>query len=332
MKKVQCAALPTPIQKLENITKKVNANIYIKRDDMTGLGLGGNKLRKLDYLVADAIENKCNVLLTYGGVQTNHGRLTAAAAAKFNMKSVIVCFGNEPKDESGNLILDKMLNADVRFVQIDLNDNKDKVFERLNTVTENIVKQYEKKGDKVYIIPIGGSNTIGTYGYIECVKEILNQNIQIDYVVTALGSGGTFSGLWLGAKYYKAPFEVIGISVGQRGDNANKDLVKLINETSEKNNLGIECKENDIWVEDKYFGKGYNIPDAKTREIIYYLAQTEGIFVDPCYTAKAFNGMLDLIKIGKIKPNKNILFIHTGGAPALYTTEHLKEIQADVRK
>lgn len=344
LKKIETGIYPTPLHKLDNLSRQINkADIYVKRDDLTGFAFGGNKLRKLDYLVADAKEKGYTTLLTYGGVQTNHGRLTAAVAAKNNMKCVIMCYGQPPEYASGNLILDQILGAEVCFMdptevrKLPADQLGKGYIELKERSTKTIIERYESKGDKVYKIPIGGHTIIGAMGYMDAVKEILVQmkdmNLSFDYLISGLGSGGTFAGLWLGAKYYKAPFEIIGISVSHKGEEDIKGLVHFMNVANKELELGLDTIHvEDIKYYNDYVGPGYNIPDEETRSYMTLLAQSEGLFVDPCYTGKSFRGLVDLIEKGIIEKDSQVLYLHTGGTPGIYSKEHLDDMQASYWK
>jgi D-cysteine desulfhydrase family pyridoxal phosphate-dependent enzyme len=317
-------------------------NIYIKRDDLTGFALGGNKLRKLDYLLKDAIDNGCTVLITYGGVQTNHGRLTAAVAAKFGLKCGIIMDGPAPKKISGNLILDKMLGADLFFMDDsnfkgESNSNEEylqKYKQLLDKTTKKVIKMYEEKGDKVYVIPIGGSSPLGAAGYVMAAKEINDQlkemKINMDYVFTGFGSVGTFAGLYLGAKYFNAGFTPIGIAVSHKSDLEIQEKVDYIEETNKFLELGVDVKLDDMWIERGFVGISYNVPDLETRKYVYMMAREEAIILDPCYTGKAFRGMVEMIETGKFKKNSNLMLIHTGGAPGLFSESHSDAMQQEL--
>lgn len=340
LQKVQTGFLNTPIHELKSISQKYKTKILIKRDDLTGFALGGNKLRKLDYLVKDAIDNNCSVLLTYGGPQTNHGRLTAAAAVRFGLKCGIIMDGIPPQKASGNIVLDKMMGADLFFMD-DSNFKscsrdvyKEKYAALKEKTTSEVIKMYEEKGEKVYPIPVGGSSEIGAAGYIMAVKEILGQlkekNEKVDYLVTGFGSTGTFGGLYLGAKHYDAPFEIVGISVSEKTDEDLQEKVDYINKVSKYFDLDINVKYEDVWVERGFVGNGYNIPDEVTRKYIYEMAREEAIILDPCYTGKTYRGLIELIKNKKIKEGSTVLLLHTGGVPGIYSNEHLEAMQKEI--
>ncbi len=323
--KMKTGFLDTPIHKLDNISKDLRCNIYIKRDDMTGYAFGGNKLRKLDYLIKDALDKGCDTLLTYGGPQTNHGRLTASVAARFGMKSIIIMDGQKPKEASGNIILDLMMNSDLYFT-----DNA----EKKDSIREEVINKYESQGHKVYEIPVGGSSELGILGYFDAAEEINSQintmDIDLDFIVCGYGSAGTYGGLLLGKKYFNNKYKVIGVSVSEKSEKQISNDIDYMNRAAVKYNMGIKLTRDDLWIEKGFVGKGYNIPDEETRKTIYYVAGKEAVILDPCYTGKAFRGMMNLIKEGKIVPNSNVLFIHTGGTPGIYVKEHLEEFQKEL--
>ncbi|MDL2212110.1 D-cysteine desulfhydrase family protein [Erysipelotrichaceae bacterium OttesenSCG-928-M19] len=336
-KRVEVGYVNTPLEYLSNLTNYFNkGKIYIKRDDLTGLALGGNKTRKLDYIVKYALDNNYTTLLTYGAPQTNHGRLTIAAAAKFGLKSILICEGKKPEKMEGNLLLDRMLNG--RIVFIDRKDMDEKTYQEYKIkVVQEVIKKYEANNEKVLEVAMGGSSPLGAYGYMQCIKEIVEQiaqqDIKIDHLVCAYGSMGTFAGLWLGAKYYQAPFDIIGIPVFPT-PFALADCVKLINELAKECQIDIKCDISDLKVlgglkNNKYAGPAYGRSNQEIRKAMYLLASQEAIITDPCYTGKVAYGLVDLIENDYFK-NDNVLFLHTGGSPALYATPHNEEIQADL--
>jgi 1-aminocyclopropane-1-carboxylate deaminase/D-cysteine desulfhydrase-like pyridoxal-dependent ACC family enzyme len=234
--KIETGFYNTPIHKMNNISNDFNCSIYIKRDDLTGYALGGNKLRKLDYLIKDAIDQGCDTLLTYGGVQTNHGRLTASVAARFGMKCIIIMDGKRPENPSGNLILDIMMNADLYFLG-DVNlENGNNTIDKKMCIRNKVVKSYEKKGHKIYEIPVGGSSELGILGYFDAVKEINNQvndlKVKLDYIVCGYGSAGTYGGLILGQKYFNKEYKIIGIAVSEKSEEKISSDIKYMNNAS----------------------------------------------------------------------------------------------------
>lgn len=342
LKRAAVGYINTPLEYLPALTQEVgHGKLYVKRDDMTGLALGGNKTRKLDYIVQYALDNGYTALMTFGGVQTNHGRLTVAAAIRFGLKPILILKGKKPDQLSGNLLLDRMMGADIYFVDMSAADalpeeQREAAKKKyLNECTAKIVADYTAKGDKVLNIPVGGQTAIGSAGYIQAIPEIMRQmkeqDIQAKYLVAGYGSTGTFAGLWAGAKYYHAPFEVIGIPI-EPDYRPLSETVDFINGLSATFELGFTCQAEDIHLEygvgdNFYGGTGYNQPDAVTQGYIELLAKTEALFVDPCYTGKVLHGFVDLVRTGVIPDGESAIMLHTGGAPGLWTKEHLDAIQ-----
>ncbi len=332
-KKVNLGIFPTPLQWMENLTKEIGfGDLYVKRDDLTDVGLSGNKIRKLEYLIYDAKEKGCNTLLTFGGPQTNHGRLTVAAAAKCGMKSILILNGKRPDYCSGNLVLDELMGADIYFCSENYTN------EEVDRLVATVIAKYEAQGDKVYSIPVGGSNEVGAVGYIQMVPEMLKQmeeqNISSKHLVCGAGSLGTFGGLWLGAKYYKAPFEVIGVCISPTA-RPLEYAVDYINGISEYYEMGITCRAEDLHIifdeqGQHYAGLGYNIPDKTTRDYMRLMARNEAIILDPCYTGKVFHGYIDMIRSGFIPKGDSAIFLHTGGFPAIWSQEHLDAVQEEL--
>ena len=347
LKKVDCGFFPTPLHKLNNLSKELGCNIFMKRDDLTGMGANGNKIRKLEYLVRDALDQGCTTLMTFGGPQTNHGRQTAAVAKKFGMRCIIVATMEEsgPNEKlSGNLLLDAILDAEVIFLDtssIDKtpgrspDDIKADTLQLRRKVADQIIAECAEKGEKVYEMPAGGSTEIGCMGYFFAVKEILDQlhemNQPIDYLICPSGSNGTYAGLGLGAHYYKAPFQVIGSCVSPHDPVYVEKMAEYINRASAQFELGVTAKAEDIHMLCKeYAGPAYDTPDPVTFETIYRLARSEGLFVDPCYTGKGFTAVIKEIENGNIPQGSNVLFVHTGGLPGLYSQQHLEKFSKDL--
>ncbi|MDF9867578.1 D-cysteine desulfhydrase [Bacilli bacterium PM5-3] len=335
--RVDVGYINTPLERLNNLSDYYSdVDIYIKRDDMTGLALGGNKTRKLDYIVKYALDNNYTTLLTVGGPQTNHGRLTIAAAAKFGLKSILVCDGKAPKKAQGNLILDKMMGAEVIFIDDEGRTDEQQAIHKKEEIAK-IIQEREANGEKVLDIPLGGSSAIGAYGYLQCAKEIIDQlkemNLKIDYLFCGYGSTGTFAGLWLGAKYFGADFEVVGVPVFPT-PFSTEHCANLINELADNCEIDIDCKPEQLKViggfeNNKYAGPAYGKTNEEIREVIYQMAQQEGIICDPCYTGKTLYGMIDSIKSPEVY-NKKLLFLHTGGAPAIFADPFAEDIQEEI--
>ena len=338
VKFVETGILDTPLHKLPRVSEELKIELYIKRDDLTGFGLGGNKLRKLDYLVSDAIVTGCNVLLTYGGYQTNHGRLTAAAAARLGLKCVMILDGPPPKEATGNLILDKMMGAEVVFMDdssfAGAADYAEKYAALKAKATAVVIAKYEAMGDKVYSIPVGGSSETGAAGYIKCAKELGEQlkdmDVAPDYIFCAYGSAGTYAGMTVGLKYYGVPGSLVGVCVSHKDDAAIKGGLDYINRTAATWETGLTFDLADLWIERGYVGVGYNQPDPDTRAASYFMASREAILLDFCYTGKVFRGLVDMVKSGKIAEGSKVVMLHTGGAPGLFSDRHQAACQAEL--
>lgn len=309
----------TPIEFLPNFTKALGApNIYIKRDDLLGLTMGGNKTRKLEFLMADAIEKGADTIITCGAVQSNHCRLTLSAAVKEGLKCQLILEERIPNsykpDASGNNYLFNLLGVeDVKVVPGGSNMDEE---------LESLAEELKSQGRNPYVIPGGGSNPLGALGYVACAEEILEQmfetNTNFDYIVTATGSTGTQAGLIAGLKGNNAHIPLIGISVRREKEVQIENVFKLASQVSEKLELDDPVKKEDILVYDEFVGKGYAYPTQGMIDAVQLLARTEGILVDPVYSGKALDGLINLVKDGHFKDAKNILFIHTGGSPVLF--------------
>ncbi len=328
--RVKLGNIKTPIDKLENLSKEFKNNIYIKRDDTNGIGAGGNKVRKLEFILGDALSKDANVVITSGGVQSNHVRLTMASANKVGLKGVAVLVGEEPPIYKGNLLLNKVLGADIHFANIKNKEglSKGELNKLLDEEGEKKVLElkakYETQGKKVYIIPSGGKTPAGIAGYVSATLEIFQQiqekRLNIDYILTGVGTASTIASLIIGEKLFKTGIKPIGILVTNTLGNAKeyaKMVKKEIDYYLEVFNWNLDISLEDIRLFDAYSGEGYGVPSEQGVDAIKKLARTEGIFVDHIYTGKAFAGLLDLSRKEYFK-NKNVLFLHTGGEPALF--------------
>tara|TARA_A100001037_G_scaffold100937_1_gene91966 strand:+ start:968 stop:1990 length:1023 start_codon:yes stop_codon:yes gene_type:complete len=314
---------PTPLEYLENLTQHLDGpDIYIKRDDCTGLAFGGNKSRKLEFLIGDALKNKADVIITAGAVQSNHCRQTAAAATKFGMECIIVAKPSWSKEYNGNLFLDELLGAKLVLLEED-NEALDQGGKlSMEETIENLMADLKTKGKNPYYIPVGGSNSIGSLGYISMTMELIAQanemGIEIGSMVAASGSGGTQTGMILGADVEKSGIQTVGMAISSDATIVIPKLKDLCNQTSDYYELGLSYDEKDIIFNDNYIGEGYGIPSEEMIEAVKLLARKEGIILDPVYSGKAFAGMVDLIKKGYFDKSKAVVFIHTGGTPALF--------------
>nr|WP_253725843.1 D-cysteine desulfhydrase [Brevibacillus borstelensis] len=310
----------TPIEELKRLSEALGGPaIYIKRDDLLGLAAGGNKTRKLEYLVADALKQGADTLITCGAVQSNHCRLTLAAAVREGLRCQLVL--SEPEtggynpQTSGNHLLFHLMGAEK--LQIIPADGD------MPAEMEKLAAALEKEGRKAYPIPVGGSSEVGTLGYMACAEEIEQQawemGIPFDYVVTATGSAGTQAGLIVGFAARQSSASVIGINVSRDRETQEKKVHELLLSTAELVGLKGEWPASLVRCEDEYVGPGYAIPTPEMVEAVKLLAQTEGILLDPVYTGKAMAGLIGLIRKGAFRKEDRVLFLHTGGAPALYT-------------
>jgi len=304
---------PTPLHPLPNLSARLGGPaLWVKRDDQTGLATGGNKTRKLEFLVADALQQRADTLITVGAPQSNHARQTAAAAAKSGLKAALVLRGSAPPDRTGNILLDDLVGADIFWAGT----------RPLNEAAAEVAAELSARGQRPYLIPLGGSNPIGAVGYatamLEFVEQIKTIGTTFDAIVFATSSGGTQSGLALGAKLSGYTGRILGISVDHQADQLVPRLVELANATAQHSGEAITFSAQDFEVNDHYLGGGYAVMGKPEREAIQLCAQTEGLLVDPVYTGRALAGLIDLTRVGEFKARQNVLFWHTGGTPALF--------------
>ena len=328
--KVDLVLSPTPLEYLAGISEDLGVHFYIKRDDLTSLGTGGNKLRKLEYLLADAKAQGATMLLTVGGAQTNHGRLTAAAAAKYGMKCAIVSEDAYPGEISANILLDRIMGADVV-----LNHSEDEKLP-LEEMVRMTTERYEAAGEKVYYIPVGGSNAVGSTGYIDAAKETAKQALSMGLkdgtMVVTIGSFGTYTGLFAGLREIGAPFALKGVTIMPYDQPVKKVAAKQFAALKEFAGLAQnDPKEEDFDIVTDYHYGDYNNPVAEVRKAIYYMARREGIILDPCYTGKTFNAICKMVQEEIIAPDSNVIFIHTGGIPGINGPVHRKEFEKELR-
>ena len=297
---------PTPMYKLPNMSRELGTNIWIKRDDLCGVTLGGNKVRKLEYLLADAKKQGYDLVMTTGQAQSNHAMLTAACALRCGMDCVLVLKKRGITECKGNQILNRLMGVEVRFVDT---DSYDDIYREMDKIAEEM-------GRKVYKIPCGGSNALGSIGYIDCMKEIADSGVPFDHVVCACGSGGTAAGTVLGAKMYLPDTHVMCSMV----DNDPFDVIvpELMKETVKLLDADVEVPVPDLL---DMCGPGYSIPSEDGNEAIAMMMRLEGIVLDTCYTGKAFAGLVKRAREGYYKPEDNVLFVHTGGAAGLFAQD-----------
>ncbi len=342
--RIHFAHLPTRVEFLPRLSKHLGGvKIYIKRDDQTGLALGGNKTRKLEYLIADAQSKNANVLITAGAIQSNHCRQTAAAAAKFGFECILVLTGEgiktkmsaeiqtlgektiDPKVLSlpnGNLLLVQLFGAKIVWAEANQRE----------TVLQETFSLVEKQGKHPYLIPFGGSNPIGAMGYLTGMRELMDQieaSAMPEYpnwIVFPSASGGTHAGLALGAHLFGFQGKVLGINVDEPEDVLKDRVAKLTTMTAEFIEAGHSFTPNEILVNGHYLGKGYGVMGEPEKEAIQLFARFEGILLDPVYTGRAAAGMIDLVRYGFFTADQVLLFWHTGGTPALFAQRYQSDV------
>ena len=324
LQKKSLGFFPTPVAELKRLSQHFKGpRIFIKRDDLTGLALGGNKTRKLEFLVADALNQGCDTLITAGAAQSNHCRQTAAAAAACGLSCHLALGGAPPDILDGNLLLNDILGAKIHWT------GSLRKGETIPDIADNLTS----KGNKPYVIPYGGSNEIGAAGFIEAIKELQTQldqlDIQVSHIIFPSSSGGTHAGMMIGKSVFaRNNFELLGIGIdkGEAGDLPfNEHILSLANSTCKKLNIEVEYTLKDVVLKNEYLGDGYGVVGDLERKAIKLTARTEGILVDPVYTGRAMGGLISMIEQKELTNTDTVLFWHTGGCPALfpYSTEIL---------
>lgn len=308
---------PTPLIELRRLSERLSGpRIFMKRDDLTGLAMGGNKTRKLEFLVGEALALGCDTLVTGGAEQSNHCRQTAAAAAMSGFSCHLVLGGQAPKVPNGNLLLDQLFGAQIHWTG---------EFRKGEKIPE-IAEEIRQSGKKPYIVPYGGSNPIGAAAFVEAVRELITQfkelNESVTHILFPSSSGGTHAGLTLGKHIFDQQFHFIGIGIdkGEADDvPLNEQVINLTNSTAERLGIDHTFSAADITIRNEYLGEGYGIIGDLERRAIRLTAETEGILVDPVYTGRAMGALIDMVEKKEFSPYDKILFWHTGGTPALFS-------------
>jgi D-cysteine desulfhydrase family pyridoxal phosphate-dependent enzyme len=307
---------PTPLTRAVNLERTLGGDvprIYLKRDDLTGLAFGGNKARKLEYLVAAALAEGATTLVTEGAVQSNHARMTAAAAVIAGLKCTLILDARRGAEVQGNLLLDRLMGADVRIVS---------GREERQALMASIGDELRERGERPYVIPTGGSVPVGALGYVAAVEEITGQLLAMGEAPSRLyfptSSLGTQAGLAVGAHAYSASFVPIGIAVEGGKDDMCRHGLELARETAKLIDYDVTIRPEDIHIDDGFFGEGYGIPTAEGLDAIRLLARTEAVFLDPVYTGKAMSGLLAHIRRGELTVDDSVIFLHTGGGPSIF--------------
>lgn len=321
--RINLSHLPTPLEPLSRLSRELEGpEIYVKRDDCTGLATGGNKVRKLEFLLGDALANNCDTIMTIGGLQSNHARQTAAAAAKLGLKCelFLVDIPGTPREgygTNGNILLDRLLGAKVNILHADTSPL---------SAMEMRASAIEQAGGKPYIIPMGGSNGIGSLGYVDCAFELVKQwrekELDFDYIVMATGSCGTQAGMLAGLAMQDVSIPVIGVSVLANEAEQKARLRPVADETCDLLDLP-HFPDDQVICNGNYFYPSYGVPNESTLEAVSLLARTEALLLDPVYTGKGMAGLIDLVRQGIFTKNDRVLFLHTGGQAALFPYESM---------
>jgi len=329
--RVTLSQLPTPMHRMENLSGRFNSyDLYVKRDDQTGLAFGGNKARKLDFIMADVVNKKADCIVTWAGVQSNWCRQVAAAATKLGIRTVLVLFKGprSPEGYDGNLLLDRIFDAEIRIADAGEIENMLEL-DSVRHIVEPVADEMKALGLNPYLVPVGGSlvegsmqQPWGALGYVESFIEIVEQSeklgIGFDAVVLASGSGGTQAGLLVGAKLLAPATRIVGITVYGSAAKVTQYVRSVADRTLELLGESTRVSDNDVIVFDEYLDQGYGVFNDDVGEAIRVVARSEGLLLDPVYTGKSVAGMLDLMRKGYFKAGRNILFLHTGGTPALF--------------
>ena len=314
------AHLPTPLEPLERISAALGGpNLWIKRDDCTGLSSGGNKTRKLEFLMADALEQGADTIITQGATQSNHARQTCAIAAKLGLECHILLedrtgYDDEAYVHNGNVLLDQLHGASISVRPADSD---------MNAEMEQLAQLLRDDGSKPYVIPGGGSNEIGALGYVNAAFELTHQanerSLRIDHLLHATGSAGTQAGLVLGMEAMNSGIPVYGVSVRAEKQKQEENVYGLVQRTAEFMGYSPDLVAREkVVANSDYVGPGYGLPTEAMIEAVKMLACYEGILLDPVYSGKGFSGLIDLVRKGHFKKGENVVFLHTGGSVSLF--------------
>lgn len=316
--RLKFAHLPTPIEELPRLSEVLGGpRIIVKRDDQTGLAFGGNKTRKLEFLVAEALEQGARTLITGGALQSNHCRQTAAAAARFGLDCILVLNGEMPDQPSANLLIDQLFDAEI--ITIPDRSLRDQT---LHDAFDKAVND----GRKPYLVTYGGSSPTGALGYAFAMEELVKQQVEPEWIVFGTSSGGTHAGMVLGQRVFGFKGKVLGISIDEPEDWLKDRVSKLASDASEKLEERIDFTREDVLASEEYCKAGYGVLTDAEREAVRLFAKHEGLLLDPVYTGRSAAGMIDLIRRGFFKKDETVLFWHTGGQPALFAEKYANKI------
>jgi len=333
--RISLGLFPTPIQELRNLSKQLGGpRLFVKRDDLSGIGLGGNKLRKLEYAMADAVACGATTIVTIGGPQSNHVRLTTAAANRLGLKTILILRGDEPDRATGNLLIDKILGAaEIHFVGAGGFPSKGELDRIADEKASQIAAHLRAAGEVPYIIPNGCKPIHGALGYAGCILEtaaqLQTQGIAFDAMVAAVGTSSMLTGLILGSHLYaQGEIEVLGISVANAAEVLHSRIAGQLKEAIELLEIDLEIPDASIDIRDDYIGEGYGMPTEAMKEALLLAARSEGLILDPVYTGKAMSGLLDLARNGQFKRDDVVVLLHSGGVPGLFADSQVAALQS----
>lgn len=314
--RLRLGTLPTPVEPLPRLSARLGCQLFVKRDDMTGIAFGGNKVRKLEFVLADAVAHGAKTIITVGAVQSNHCRITAALSAKLGLHCILVLSGSPPENPNGNLLLDYLLGTEIVW----------STREQRDEMLKQTFDEAWAAGKRPFLIPLGASTPVGTLGYLEGFREFIQQGVEVDWIVVASSSAGTQAGLVLGAIQAGWNGRILGISIDHKASVLQDMVAELAMETADRVRQKVRISRDMIRVSADYLGDGYGIMGQSEKDAIQMFAREEGLFLDPVYTGRAAAGMLDLAANGFFKPHERILFWHTGGTPALFADSYAGDL------
>lgn len=313
--RIELARSPTPIEPLERLSSRLGVELWVKRDDLTGTELSGNKVRKLEFLLADARAQGCDSVITTGGVQSNHARATAIAAVRLGLRPYLLLRGAADSEIQGNLLLDRLVGAEVRFITREQYANRD-------ALMRSWAAELDAAGRHAYVIPEGGSDEVGCWGYVRALGELCDQaraaGVRFDTVVHAVGSGGTTAGLALGAKLHGFEGRILGFAVCDDEAYFREAVGRIVERAISRYALGVPFDRAELAFDDGYVGAGYAVTRPEEIRNLVEVARTEGLLLDPVYTNKAFYGLASTVRRDRHALGSRVLFWHTGGLYGLF--------------
>lgn len=331
VQRAELGFFPTKIYKLDNLSARYGVNIYLKRDDLSGFStFGGNKIRKLEFLFGEILKQGAENIFTYGATQSNHALQTAIACRRYNLKPILYLvdvIGDGIKDPKANILLDQVLGAEIKIIEIKENEGEFEAMYRAKEESKKYAEEISENEADYYLIPPGGASPLGTLGFINAYLEMKAQEFKEDLnfknIFHATGTGGTLGGLTAANKFLEDDIRVHGINVSHKEESYLKEVAELSTKALNLMGINFKLKSGDVIVDNNYVGEGYEIPSARANRAVKIFAESEGIFLDPVYTGKAAAGLIDYLEKEKIKKDSDLLFWHTGGTNALFAEKKL---------